>query len=288
MTIRLFIGWVVGCGFILSGMRRRKIHQYDQEGSVLSIAGHSPTGKTFSRLIAWLIHEGFSFISTDELLAMSEGKIKWRKRIVWLTFDDGWLNFRSDILPTLEKYKIPATIFIAPMESLRGQIWTNSIMPYVAQTKIDNFYKLEDTDRYGKIDEILACNENRRTLMNKDEIVSLSRHSLVTIENHTLTHLSCSHHSVETVIRNVDQAQCILREWVERVPRMLCYPFGHVTVEIDNAVLARGFRTIHSEAGKMSLFTVGIFRNFFKDNATFAENSCRVVNAWLSVHIRGA
>lgn len=288
MTIRLFIGWVVGCGFILSGMRRRKIHQYDQEGSVLSIAGHSPTGKTFSRLIAWLIHEGFSFISTDELLAMSEGKIKWRKRIVWLTFDDGWLNFRSDILPTLEKYKIPATIFIAPMESLRGQIWTNSIMPYVAQTEIDNFYKLEDTDRYGKIDEILARNENRRTLMNKDEIVSLSRHSLVTIENHTLTHLSCSHHSVETVIRNVDQAQCILREWVERVPRMLCYPFGHTRPDVDAAIVVHELLPIHLNAGRMTLSSIGKIRNLFYNDMTFIENSCRIMNAWLPVHIRGA
>jgi peptidoglycan/xylan/chitin deacetylase (PgdA/CDA1 family) len=35
------------------------------------------------------------------------------KPVVALTFDDGFANFRHDVLPLLERYRIPATLFVA-------------------------------------------------------------------------------------------------------------------------------------------------------------------------------
>lgn len=40
------------------------------------------------------------------------GSGRQSKPVVALTFDDGFANFRQDVLPLLERYRIPATLFV--------------------------------------------------------------------------------------------------------------------------------------------------------------------------------
>jgi len=41
------------------------------------------------------------------------GSASQSKPLVALTFDDGFANFRHDVLPLLERYRVPATLFVA-------------------------------------------------------------------------------------------------------------------------------------------------------------------------------
>lgn len=57
--------------------------------------------------------------------------LKWLKRAgvlerVWLSFDDGWREFK-DTVKVLEEFEKPATLFVAPGETQRGDVWTNGI-----------------------------------------------------------------------------------------------------------------------------------------------------------------
>ncbi len=50
-------------------------------------------------------------VRLGDVLQRSESD-RHSKPLVALTFDDGFANFRSDVLPLLERYRIPATLFV--------------------------------------------------------------------------------------------------------------------------------------------------------------------------------
>lgn len=281
--MRSLLGWGIAMSFVLLGARRRAVRAYDCAGRVLALYGHDPRPWVLEGVLGWLKRAGFSFVSTDELLAMQSGKIPWRPRTAWLTFDDGWAGFEADLLPILEKYQAAATIFVAPGETARGQVWTNSISSSVPPEEISRLYGLAAEARYAAVDAVLARIGNPRHLAPEAELRRLAKHPLVTLENHTYSHLSCAHRPVAEVMAEVQKTQVLLKEWTGRVPRLCCYPFGHFTDETDEALRAEGLTPIHSVPGRMNLKTIGGFRNLFRDEAGDLENIGRVLGAWVPV-----
>ena len=282
--IRKAVGWGVATSYVLSGCRRRQLAAYSMNGAVLSVFGHSPRPIVLDSLLGWLVRRGFSFISTDELLSVRDGKRAWEPRMAWLTFDDGWAGFERELLPILERYQVPATIFVAPKETERGKIWTNSVMGLTSEWH--KWYDLHADERYSEVDKVLAENLGKvRQLADKDELRRLSRHPLVTLENHTYTHLSCSHRPVDEVVDEVRKTQGVLTEWTGRTPRLMCYPFGHCTDETDNAIRELGLIPVSSFPGHMTVETVGRFRNMFHDAMGTQENIGRILEAWPRINV---
>lgn len=287
MVWRKLIGWGVALWYILRGARRQAVRRYDEPGTVLSLFAHDPSPAVLEPVLRWLKKVGFVFLSTDELLAMAEGRQPWRPRVAWLTFDDGWAGFEARLLPVLERYEAAATVFVAPYETERGQIWTNSVMAAVSSPEaLSAWYTLPPEDRYRQVDEVLRVVGNPRRLADETELRSLARHPLVTLENHTYTHLSASHCPVEDVIAEVRKTQAVLTEWTGRTPRLCCYPFGHWTEETDRAIVAEGLIPVHSESGVMTLATFGEVRNMCTDNMSAAENIGRILGAWPTVRVK--
>lgn len=283
--LRQIIGWGVATWFSFSGKLSTQIRRYDKEGAFLPLVGHDPQAKVFSKLLEWLIGKGFSFVSTDELIAMRDGYASWRPRIAWLSFDDGWVGFKKNVLPVIEKYNIPVTLFIAPHETLRGQVWTNSIMPAMPYEKLRKLYWMPLQSRLAVVDPILEEIGNPRHLMSEEDIRALAKHPLVTIENHTYSHLSCSHRPIEEMLAEIDIAQATLTEWTRRRPRMVCYPFGHCTRETDLAIKSKGLIPVRLDAGIGDVKNIGACRNLFCDNRSLLENACRAVNSWVKVTV---
>ncbi len=279
--IRKFIGWCVAILFIVTGRRYRCVRQYDKKGNIFSFYTHNPKPEVLEEVLKWLSRKGFTFISTDELLAMQDGQMPWRRRCAWLTFDDGWAGFEEKLLPILEKYHCPATIFVPPREIERGQVWTNSIMSVVEN--IIPYYAMPAEERYKKVDKVLKKVGNPRHLASKEELIRLSQHPLITLENHTDTHLSCASRPVEEVIAEVRNVQDILTEWTGRAPKLMCYPFGHWTRETNMAIKTLNLIPVSSTQGMMTLETIGSARNMFTETMTTTENIGRILGAWVKV-----
>lgn len=284
--MRKALGLCVGCLYALLGARCRAIRRLECAEGILSVFGHNPHPEVLASLVEWLVHKGFSFVSTDELLEMQAGQVAWRPRLAWLTFDDGWAGFEEQLLPILERWQVPATIFVAPEETRRGQIWTNSVMGAVPAETFSAWYDLPAEARYRKVDEVLGHIGNPRRLADEAELRRLAKHPLMTLENHTWSHLSCSHRPVEEVVAEVQETQKALTEWTGRVPKLCCYPFGHCTEETDEALRTMGLLPVHSQPGVMTLGTLGLCRNMFTETMSAQENIGRVLGAWPKVKAR--
>ena len=283
--LRGLIGWAIGMFFVVTGRLARQVKRYDVPGAFLAIVCHDPCERVFVGVVKWLVKHGFTFVSPDELFAIRDGRMQWRPRMVWLSFDDGWLSLKTRIMPILEKYSIKATLFIAPHETERGQVWTNSIMPYAPFEKIREMYSWPADERYAVVDAMLAEGQNVRQLIDEPTIRALAHHHLITVENHTYTHLSCSHRPVSEVIAEVKDTQKILTDWTDRVPRMVCYPFGHCNNETDEAVKQLGLAPVRLDAGVSEISVIGVHRNLVCDRYSITENVCRALNAWVKVTV---
>ena len=286
--MRRLIGCFVGLFYVCTGIRAWRVHKCRKPGVILAICGHDPTPRVLDVLLRWLAKRGFSFTDPDELIAMKEGRVPLRGSVVWLSFDDGWSGFADKVLPILERYNAKATIFVPPHESERGYLWTHAVKSVGGQAKVLEFYKKGLKEREDGIAGLSYGKTHVRSLMEKDELIALSQNPLVTIENHTWSHLSCYHRPTEDVIAEAKKAQEELKSWTGRTPRFLCYPFGHYGKGCDEALREIGLIGVHSDSGIGSIAEIGLYRNMFRDDMSEVETIGRALDAWPSQHIPDA
>ena len=277
--MRRILGWCIAVCYALLGARWRAVTRYEEQGSVLSIFGHESRPDVLEPIVRYLVRKGFTFVSTDDLLEMKAGRKKWHPKLAWLTYDDGWAGLCT-LLPILEKYHVPVTIFVSPAETDRRQAWPKHIQQGKFAVEGRSLFDLPAGERYRLIDNTIGKDSERRELADWEELKAFSKHPLVTIENHTNSHLSCSHRPIDEVAEEVNVARRRLRKEELSESRLVCYPFGHRNDESDSWILEAGMIPVRSDAGIMTVSQLGSHRNTFHQNVTVQENIGRILGAW--------
>ncbi|MCX6816846.1 MAG: polysaccharide deacetylase family protein [Candidatus Beckwithbacteria bacterium] len=72
------------------------------------------TPNIFEKQIQTLLDNSYSFIFIDELADYLDGKVKLAPKPIILTFDDGYEDFYTVVLPILTKHNVKATVYIVP------------------------------------------------------------------------------------------------------------------------------------------------------------------------------
>ena len=133
MGLRKTIGWFVAQAFRLAGARRRAVACATAPGVILPIVIHAAKAEEVRAILAWLKRGGV----LDH---------------VWLSFDDGWREFK-DTVKVLEEFEKPATLFVAPGETMRGDVWTDGLSVPERQ----RLYQLDEQSRYNEIALLNDC-----------------------------------------------------------------------------------------------------------------------------------
>jgi len=258
--MRKLIGWLVAVAYALLGARRRVVRRL-KAGGKLPVVVHALPAEQLERILAWL--------KRNDVLDS-----------LYLTFDDGWATLK-DSMPVLEKYNVSAKVFIAPGETLRGNVWTEEANQRgIPASTWRSWYSLSEHDRNAKLSQHLVPHSPFPvTLLSKDEVIELSRHPLISIENHTWSHLSAPHRPMDEVVAEVVKTQETLTEWTGRKPEWLAWPFGRGTPELDSKMESLGLKTVYTRQG----YEIGPCRNMALADMSFQENLGRVLGAWPKV-----
>ena len=115
-----------------------------------------------------------------------------------VTFDDGYRDNLTSALPILEKFGIPATIYIAPA------LIDGSVSAW--------WYKND--------------NENKSLFLNWDELKCLSKHPLITIGAHTVNHAVLSELTCDQLKYELSECKSILEKRLGVEVQHLAYPYG--------------------------------------------------------------
>lgn len=220
--------------------------------------------ENFVKHIGYL-KRNYNMIDIEEFVYLKKFKKKFPEKSVVLTFDDGYSDNYTQVLPILESYDVPAIFFISTLwVDTRNEFWWDDIeriflthhdLPERVEIESDNgklFFdtssKIERSKTYEKIRRIMRrskAEQQQRILtsliswsgigtegrtshqsLNSEEIKKLSVSKLAEIGAHTHTHTQLSLYSPKEQYYEIKRSKEILERIIGRPVKHFAFPFG--------------------------------------------------------------
>jgi peptidoglycan/xylan/chitin deacetylase (PgdA/CDA1 family) len=143
------------------------------------------------------------------------------KRAVVLTFDDGYADIWYQAWPLLEKFEIPATLFVASGFLGRQFSW--------------------DELEQGGYDADTAQITHERAL-NSDELIRLAATGMIEIASHSVNHPELAKLPIPEQVYEIQKSKQALEEIINRPVTSFSYPHGSVSKVTRQLVSEAGYR----------------------------------------------
>jgi peptidoglycan/xylan/chitin deacetylase (PgdA/CDA1 family) len=176
----------------------------------IKMRGLYVTPRMFAFQMWYLRNAGFEVVPLENILAFAEGN-ETNRRMVAVTFDDGYQDFYDNAWPVLRKYGCPATVFL--VADLVG-----------AENSWDR-------------DALMAG----KRLLDRDRIRELKREG-VAFGSHTRSHPFLTRLSAGELAREISGSKSALEETLSGPVEFFCYPYGDRNKTVEEAVKAAGYR----------------------------------------------
>jgi len=215
------------------------------------------------------ISKTYSLVSMDDLVLHLKSKSREFK--VAITFDDGYKDNLTNALPILEKYNIPAIIYVCTRFLDNDcKMWWYQLWDHISNNNEINFswqssnfsFNVTTSNRKHKIYNYLSelikplnyqdqnkllkaiCNERlmdyKFLCLTWEDVIQLSRNPLITIGCHTHTHSSLKNMAIEEAYFELSESKKIIEDKINNKVSHLAFPFGSKDdVSSDLNILAK-------------------------------------------------
>lgn len=224
----------------------------------------------FERHLAALAENGRVLSLHEFMEKKNRGQLE--RGSVSLTFDDGYLDVLTHALPLLEKYEIPATLFVTTgnlgeafwWDHLAALVYGSSFLPDTlllepTQSSPLLIGNLSTKGLYDLLYPILrsASTERRETIFSTlssqldgadhaqpqrcasaEELREAAQHPLLTIGAHTVTHSRLCSLDYRSQVREVSESIETLSSIIGKRINTLSYPFGLENRDFNGETLA--------------------------------------------------
>jgi poly-beta-1,6-N-acetyl-D-glucosamine N-deacetylase len=286
---RNLIGWLVANLLIMLGFVRRATKKAVNRENILIICFHKPSKIEFESCVRWLLRNQFAILSTEEVDQIIHRGLPVPKGAIVLTVDDGWQSNEANVVAVADKYGVPVTIYIATEAIEEGAFWWS----YTQEAKKQKLKPPSDKElkKIPNEERLLAVNKIKqniavqRNAMTIEQVRRISRSDYVTIGCHTHTHPILPNCSTAQVYAELQLSRQKLESWIGKEVTSFAYPNGDFSPREIRILAELNFR--HAFSTQHQYLTPDLLKeNFnlprfgFLENASFAENICRMVGLW--------
>ena len=186
---------------------------YHKVDSRMEWGGTWNTPKQFERQMRFLREEGYTVVPLEDIVVGAGLKpAPTTRKLVAITFDDGYENLFHYAYPILKQYGYPATIFLITGFIGEENLWDVNV-------GMRRF-------RHLSWDEIIEMKENG-----------------FTFGSHTVTHRDLTKIPLEEVRWELAESKRSLKERIGEEIKFLSYPFGRYSEEIQGIAKETGYTT---------------------------------------------
>ena len=195
---------------------------------VLSVYFHNPSPFTIEKFVKWAKKHHYKFIDRITLESWIEGQTNLEKRSIFMSFDDAWQG-NLELLPILERYNIPATIF-APVKPLEcGNYWWEYIAKQYGYKELDYYKSIPSEELLRTVDKIKEEVILERTAMTKEELIQLGKHPLIDIQSHSYSHPILTNLNDTVLVAELKESRNALELMLQKDISSFSYPNGSLT-----------------------------------------------------------
>ncbi len=290
--LRFFFGNVFG--YILHVLIGKKILLREiDETKILSIYFHNPSVNVFETIIKWLVKYNFTIIPIEKVQKFfDEGRCK-TVNSVFISFDDAWSN-NLKLIPILQKYNIPITLFV-PVQAIEdGDTWLNIVRNQFSNIEkelregisVSDLKKIPYSKGLELYNSAKKTSEVERKVMTKQQLLEFSKH--ISIGSHSVTHPILTNCSSQIVKFELDKSKAILNEWGLNINKSLAYPNGDFNQETIELLKESEYHYAFTTEPKfIDLFLnqdkYSIPRICIPDNLGRFENLARMSTVWSKI-----
>jgi peptidoglycan/xylan/chitin deacetylase (PgdA/CDA1 family) len=163
----------------------------------------------FAAQMEYLAAEGYRPVTALDL-ARGEFAVDRASRPMVLTFDDGYTDFESAVMPILRKYSFPATLYVPTA--------------YVG----------------GTASWLRACNEEHRPILSWQAIRDIAAEG-IEVASHSHSHPQLDRVSPAVAQDEARRSRELLEDKLGLPVPGFAYPFGYWTKDVRSAVSAAGY-----------------------------------------------
>ena len=188
------------------------VETIDEENRIL----HSIPPDIFRSQMKYLHDRGYISISLDELESIDKNKKQDSRKLIAITFDDGYLDNYTNAFPILQEYEFSATIFAV-------------------------------TDLFGKSNVRNSCAPRR--YLDWSHAKEMVRHG-ISFQSHTCTHPDLTKIGVKEGFYEIAVSRKKIEDALGTPVRHFSYPYGKYNDEVVEKVKKAGY--LSSYAAGMS------------------------------------
>jgi len=213
-------------------------------------------------------------------------------RSVIVTFDDGYRGVLDDALPILERYGIPAAVFVSAEPVLTGQhFWFDALCRREGEAAVAKARALPYQEWRALVDSIetTAIETEWHRPFTRAELARLAGSPLIEIGAHTMTHPTLALAPIEDQQREIAGCRTALERLLEKPVTAFAYPYGNpfsdYTAETVSVVRQDRFDLAFTTGGSFATLEcdpLQIPRFMMLDTVSEAELAHRLVHAWRS------
>ncbi|MEO8128924.1 MAG: polysaccharide deacetylase family protein [Bryobacteraceae bacterium] len=267
------MGAVLALLLIGSGRAGRARRMALNQEAISAISFHKPNPRLFIRCVAWLIENGYTFITADEVVEFLHRGKPLPPGAVWLSLDDGWKEL-ADVLPLVRRHQIPVTLFIPS-----GVIQGDGKFPWLWDPAHPSFSPRHTLQR-------TALPTDSRDAITMEELLEIAAYPEVTIGAHSVNHSVFPACTDEALRYEVADCKYALESWTGKTVNCFAYPQGMSDGRERRFLIDSGYQLAATTKNAFITRDVNCYlvpRFVVGDEVSFPQAVCSMVGIWRQV-----